>query len=63
MLGALGTSLYFVRIFGPIIAAALFFAFGYSMPMLVGGLIIKATIAFIWKFIPPEETLTKIEVP
>ena len=62
MLGALGTSLYFVRIFGPIIAAGLFFAFGYSMPMLVGGLIIIATIAFIWKFIPPEETLTKIEV-
>jgi MFS family permease len=62
MLGALGTSLYFVRFFGPIIAASLFFAYGYSMPMIIGGVIILATIAFIWKFIPGEETLAKIEV-
>lgn len=55
MLGALGTTLYFVRFFGPIIAASLFSIFGYSMPMIVGCAVVLITIVFIWKFIPAEK--------
>jgi MFS family permease len=57
MLGALGTTLYFVRFFGPIIAASLFSIFGYSMPMIVGCAVVLLTIVFIWKFIPNEKTI------
>jgi MFS family permease len=62
MLGALGTSLYFGRIIGPITAAGLYFIFGYSAPMIVGGTIIIATIALIWKFLPPENFRAKIDL-
>ncbi len=58
MLGALGTTLYFVRFFGPIIAASLFSIFGYSMPMIVGCTVVLITIVFIWKFIPNEKAIT-----
>jgi MFS family permease len=55
MLGALATSIYFVRFAGPIVAAGLYLFFGYSAPMVAGGLAIFATIILIKKFLPPDD--------
>jgi MFS family permease len=52
MLGALATSVYLVRIAGPIVAAGLYLTLGYSAPMVAGGLAIFATILLIRRFLP-----------
>jgi MFS family permease len=54
MLGALATSVYLIRIVGPIIAAGLYLTFGYSAPMVAGGLAIFATIVLIRRFLPQD---------
>ena len=54
MLGALATSVYLVRISGPIVAAGLYLTFGYPAPMVAGGLAIFATIVLIRKFLPQD---------
>jgi MFS family permease len=55
MLGALATSVYLVRIAGPIAAAGLYLAFGYPAPMIVGGIAIFANIVLIRRFLPRED--------
>ena len=52
MLGALATSIYLVRIAGPIVAAGLYLSFGYPAPMVVGGIAIFANILLIRQFLP-----------
>ena len=52
MLGALATSIYLVRIAGPIVAAGLYLTFGYAAPMVVGGIAIFANIVLIRRFLP-----------
>ncbi|MHB1908451.1 MAG: MFS transporter [Nitrososphaerales archaeon] len=54
MLGALATTLYLFRIAGPILAAFLYLHLGYSIPIMVGGIGMLATIILIWRFIPSE---------
>ncbi|MGD0689483.1 MAG: MFS transporter [Candidatus Bathyarchaeia archaeon] len=55
MLGALATSVYFVRFAGPIVAAGLYLTFGYPAPMVAGGLAIFATIILIRRFLPQDD--------
>jgi MFS family permease len=55
MLGALATSVYLVRIAGPIVAAGLYLTFGYPAPMVTGGLAIFATIVLIRRFLPQDD--------
>jgi MFS family permease len=55
MLGALATSVYLVRIAGPIAAAGLYLTFGYRAPMVAGGLAIFATIVLIKRFLSQDE--------
>jgi len=52
MLGALATSIYLVRIAGPIVAAGLYLTFGYPAPMVVGGIAIFANVVLIRRFLP-----------
>lgn len=54
MLGALATSVYFVRIAGPIVAAGLYLTFGYPAPMVAGGIAIFANIVLIRRFLPQD---------
>ena len=54
MLGAMATSIYLFRVVGPIAAAGLYLTFGYSAPMVAGGLAIFATIFLIMRFLPPD---------
>jgi MFS family permease len=52
MLGALATSIYLVRIAGPIAAAGLYLTLGYPAPMVVGGIAIFANVFLIRRFLP-----------
>jgi MFS family permease len=54
MLGALATSVYLVRIAGPIVAAGLYLTFGYPAPMVAGGIAIFANIVLIRRFLPQD---------
>jgi len=56
MLGALATTIYLIRIVGPIVAAGLYLTFGYSAPMTVGGVAIFANIFLIRRFLPRDQT-------
>ena len=52
MLGALATSIYLVRIAGPVVAAGLYLTFGYPAPMVIGGIAIFANLVLIRRFLP-----------
>lgn len=54
MLGALATSVSFVRIAGPIVAAGLYLTFGYPAPIVAGGIAIFANIVLIRRFLPQD---------
>jgi membrane protein implicated in regulation of membrane protease activity len=55
MLEALATSIYFFRIIGPVVAAGLYLAFGYSAPMTVGAVAIFANILLIRRFLQHDQ--------
>jgi len=55
MLGALATSIYLIRIVGPILAVGLFLTLGYSAPMTAGAAAIFANVILIMKFIPRDQ--------
>ena len=55
MLGALATSIYLVRIVGPILAVGLYLALGYSAPMAIGAAAIFANVILIMRFIPRDQ--------
>lgn len=52
LMGAFGTSRGLIRAVVPIIATVLFLIFGYSAPLLVGGVGVLLSIGLIVKFIP-----------
>ena len=56
MLGALATSIYLIRIVGPILAVGLYLALGYSAPMTAGAAAIFANVILIMKFIPRDQS-------
>jgi MFS family permease len=55
MLGALATSIYLIRIVGPILAVGLYLTLGYSAPMTAGAAAIFANVILIMKFIPRDQ--------
>ena len=52
MLGALATSIYLIRIVGPILAVGLYLALGYAAPMTAGAVAIFANVILIMRFVP-----------
>jgi len=55
MLGALATSVYLIRIVGPILAVGLYLTLGYSAPMTAGAVAIFANVLLINRFVPRDQ--------
>jgi MFS family permease len=55
MLGALATSIYLIRVVGPILAVGLYLALGYAAPMTTGAVAIFANVILIRKFVPRDQ--------
>ena len=55
MLGALATSIYLIRIIGPILAVGLYLALGYWAPMTTGAVAIFANLILIMRFVPRDQ--------